>query len=496
MIGVILAAGIGSRLRPLTSNKPKSLVKVNGKEIIKYQIESYIKAGIKKLIIIVGYEEQKLRSYLSNITKVDIKIIVNKDYESTNNMYSLYLAKEHLLGKNFILNNADLVIDTEIVSIILNDKNTSCIAVDENFFDEESMKVEIFDNGLISNISKEIKKEKYYATSIDFYKFDSYNSKVFFEKIKEIIETNKNKKDWTEVAMQSLFKSKEMHFHPCKINGYKWVEVDNYSDLVKADQVFSNYNLKKNSFKNYLIDLDGTVYIGSTLIDGAIDKINKLIMENKNIFFITNNSSINKKSYEEKLRKLGLITNKTKIITSTDILVNFLNENEISSAYIIGTESFINELKENGIKNNFIDPKYVIIAYDTELNYKKLKTACELINKGTPILATHADIFCPTENGPIPDAGAIIELIRLTTGKNPSKIFGKPNSEISKLIDKDKKFNKENTLVIGDRLYTDIKMAINCGYSSALVLSGDTNRSEIDSSHILPDYIFNSLSEI
>src|SRR5690606_15301721 len=115
MIGVILAAGVGSRLRPMTNNKPKCLVTTAGKAILQYQIDAYREAGIDQLVIIVGYEGNAIRQYCKHIKDIKITILENSDYEITNNMYSLYLAKNHVEGSPFILNNADLSIDSKIV---------------------------------------------------------------------------------------------------------------------------------------------------------------------------------------------------------------------------------------------------------------------------------------------------------------------------------------------------------------------------------------------
>lgn len=157
MKGLILAAGVGSRLRPMTNNKPKCLVKVCGKPILEYQLDAYYKAGIKDIIIVVGYEGQAIYDYCKHIKKLNITIVSNDDYETTNNMYSVYLARNYLKGFPFILNNADLAIEDSIIHALVSHESENSVAVDLGCYNDESMKVIVEDNKIIS-ISKKSQK--------------------------------------------------------------------------------------------------------------------------------------------------------------------------------------------------------------------------------------------------------------------------------------------------------------------------------------------------
>ena len=172
-IGVILAAGLGSRLRPLTNKIPKCLIKTAGKEILQYQIDSYVKAGIKKLIIITGYESSQIKNFVKNNKDLNIKLIVNDDYEVTNNMYSFYLAIKEIKGKPFILNNADLAIDKNIIGSILNHPSESGVAIDNSFFSKESMKVIVNLKGYIQlvrlfNVVFKLERNLFLAIKLSF----------------------------------------------------------------------------------------------------------------------------------------------------------------------------------------------------------------------------------------------------------------------------------------------------------------------------------------
>lgn len=223
MIGVILAAGVGSRLRPMTNDKPKCLVSVAGISILDYQLNAYRNAGIKEVYIIVGYEGSKIKEHCKYIKDLNIKIINNEQYEETNNMYSLFLVKEYVYDKDFILNNADLAIHDNIVKMMVESEVNDLVAVDVGLFNDESMKVSVTKN-TISNISKNISEENSVGCSIDFYKISAASSQILFDEVERIIVQEKNKKDWTEVALQRLFIDGRLCFDVLNVSGLPWVK--------------------------------------------------------------------------------------------------------------------------------------------------------------------------------------------------------------------------------------------------------------------------------
>ena len=494
MIGIILAAGVGSRLRPMTNSKPKCLVTVAGKPILDYQLDSYRKAGITDIYIIVGYEGDKIRNHCKYIKDINITIIENNEYEDTNNMYSLFLAKKYAYGKNFVLNNADLAVDENIVDLMCKNPSADLIAVDVGLFNEESMKVTINAKGKISNISKLIEAGNSLGCSIDFYKFSITSSKVFFDELERIIVKEKNKKDWTEIAMQRLFIEEQLNFDVLDINGYSWVEIDNYDDLALADRIFSQKNKSIADYQCYCFDLDGTVYVGKDPIKKVINEINDLRKKGKLVRFISNNSSKSKDEYVSHLKKLGAEVSIEDIKISSDSAIDFLIKEQVKKVYVIGTKSLQKNIIDAGFEICSHEPDFVVLGYDTELTYSKLVTACRLINNGTDYISTHCDIFCPSENGPIPDIGTMSKMLEMTTGRKPYRTFGKPNSDLLNLIIEENNLNKKDLLMIGDRIYTDIKMAENAGVDSVLVLTGDTKREEVENSSIKPTYILKYFS--
>ncbi len=236
MIGVILAAGMGSRLRPITKYIPKTLVEVNDKPIISYIIEALIENGINRIVICVGYKKNKIISFCKeNYPNVDFKFVVNDEYKETNNMYSLYLAQS-LLKEDLILMNGDVIVDSQIIKEIIKEQH-SCVAVDKDRYIEESMKI-IVENKTIKHISKKIKKEEAYGSSIDVYKINKTDLEMLIHEIKYIVEIKGSKNLWTEVMLDSLFKSQKLKAYPYDIGNKKWSEIDNYNDLILARKLF------------------------------------------------------------------------------------------------------------------------------------------------------------------------------------------------------------------------------------------------------------------
>ncbi|MFN1620008.1 HAD-IIA family hydrolase [Vibrio rotiferianus] len=496
MIGVILAAGVGSRLRPMTNNKPKCLVTTAGKAILDYQLEAYKNAGIKKIVVVVGYEGDAIKEHLKYNQDFDILIVDNDIYEDTNNMYSLYLTREIVRGEPFILNNADLSVDSGIIKKLLEDERENLVAIDTSIFNDESMKVTVNEDGYIIDISKAIDYTKSYGCSIDFYKFSRESSSVFFDRISQIIEVESNLKDWTEVAMQQLFMSQKLKFEPLNIEGLSWVEIDNYDDLALSDEIFSQRERKVTDYKHYCFDLDGTLYIGEKHIPRAVECIEYLESCQKKIYYLSNNSSKNKQDYIRKLESIGLRAQPEQIILSTDATIDFLHEMGVTKVFVLGTSSLKEMISQAGIELSDSDPQIVVIGYDTELDYQKLINACRLINNNIGFIATHCDLVCPSEFGPIPDIGLLTKLIEDTTGKKAYRVFGKPNPEmINGLISKNN-IARDDIVMIGDRIYTDIEMANNAGIDSILVLSGDTSREDVEKEPNSATFVLKDVSRI
>lgn len=239
MKAVILAAGIGSRLRPITDSVPKCMVEVNGVKIIEKQLNNLIKAGFKKenILVLTGYKGENLEDYI-NKNYEGVKTLRNNDYNTTNNMYSMYMTKDFLKGFDFILMNADVFYDEEIIKDLLKDKRQNLITCDNGFYLEESMKIRKEGNKIIE-ITKAIAEKDAYGATTDVYKFSGEAGAEFFNIMKETIEVKKDLNAWTEVALNDLLAKVE--FDSLDMS-YKWVEIDNHEDLKLAENLFKEMN--------------------------------------------------------------------------------------------------------------------------------------------------------------------------------------------------------------------------------------------------------------
>lgn len=233
MKALILAAGIGSRLAPLTDDLPKSLVPVNGMPILFKQIENLHQNGIIDISIVTGYRADLLKNAVKEKYS-DVQFIDNVDYLDTNNMYSAYLARDLFSDTPFLMMNADVFYDASVIHSLLQYPAESAIVTDIGNYLDESMKV-IEKDGRLVKISKAITKEEALGASIDVYKFSANAGSLFFNACKTYIEEKKELKLWSEVALDDILK--KSIFKACPLNG-RWMEIDNHDDLKVAEAMF------------------------------------------------------------------------------------------------------------------------------------------------------------------------------------------------------------------------------------------------------------------
>ncbi len=237
--------------------------------------------------------------------------------------------------------------------------------------------------------------------------------------------------------------------------------------------------------KLYLFDMDGTIYRENDLFDGVIELLNSIKAKGGRFAFITNNPSKSVKDYIKKLNRLGIDgIDKDNFFTSSQASIMIMKEKfQDALIYAQGTKSFIKELKTSGLN---ITQKYtpeikaVLVAFDPELTGQKLRTTCEVLTKlDVPYYATNPDWVCPVDFGAIPDCGSMCVGIAYATGKNPIFI-GKPEPTMIFELMKKFGYTKEETVVIGDRLYTDIASGVNAGVDTVCVLSGEATLADIE----------------
>lgn len=233
MKAVLLAAGLGTRLRPITNEVPKCMVPVNGMPIIEKQINNLVENGVEEIFVVAGYKRDVLKAFLNE--KFPFVYVIDNDvYDTTNNMFSLFMAKDLVRGSEFLLMNSDVFHDANIETGMINSKEANMVACEYGRYIEESMKITV-DDGVITHISKQIPPQEAYATSIDVYKIGVEAGDILFDMCIDIIENQGNRNSWTEVALDKIFSKVE--FNPYKIEG-RWFEIDNYEDLAAAEELF------------------------------------------------------------------------------------------------------------------------------------------------------------------------------------------------------------------------------------------------------------------
>jgi choline kinase len=235
MKALILAAGFGSRLAPITDNLPKSLVPVNGKPILFKQIENLLENGITDITVVSGYKACILESAVHE-RWADIKVVESKDYATTNNMYSAYLGISEIGIGDMLMMNADVFYDSSVIKSLLAFDAKNAIVTDIGTYNEESMKV-VMRGGRLVEISKTVTPEDALGSSIDVYKFDECGARAFFNKCREYIEEKKELKKWSEVALNEILA--DIKFEACPLCG-RWFEIDNHDDLAAAEALFKD----------------------------------------------------------------------------------------------------------------------------------------------------------------------------------------------------------------------------------------------------------------
>lgn len=259
------------------------------------------------------------------------------------------------------------------------------------------------------------------------------------------------------------------------------------------------FELTKNK-KLFLLDMDGTVYHGDIPISGATTFIKSLCRTGADYIFMTNNSSKSADAYLEKLHRLGFPSEKKNILTSGQAAAVFLREKKENAAvYVMGTASLRRELACYGLDVRTEPDKdidFLLVGYDTELTYKKMEDACELICRGVPFFATNPDVVCPAPNGRyLPDCATMCCCLEKATGKTPFYI-GKPRPEMPLAALSVFGVDKKDAVVVGDRLYTDIRCGVNAGIDTVLVLSGESTVADIEKFGVMPTAVAESVCEM
>lgn len=242
--------------------------------------------------------------------------------------------------------------------------------------------------------------------------------------------------------------------------------------------------------KLFLLDLDGTIFLGNQLLPSSLDFLAGLRQRQREYLFLSNNSSYSPAGLCQKLKKIGLedIT-PDEIYTSGSATISYLYQKGFKNVFLLGTPQLREQFESAGLHVSRENADCVVVGFDKTLDYQKLSDACELIRAGLPFIATHPDLNCPLENQRmIPDCGAITAAITAATNKKPI-VIGKPNATMLAGIEANRPFQREQLVLVGDRLMTDIQMGNDFNITTVLVLTGETRRDMVNSHTAQPDLI-------
>ena len=248
----------------------------------------------------------------------------------------------------------------------------------------------------------------------------------------------------------------------------------------------------------FCLDMDGTIYLDSTWIDGASDFLAALTATGRKYCFMTNNSSKSAEIYARKLMNMGLpIDPEKQLITSGHATVRYLQRKYPGKRiYLFGNPMVKMEFAQRGILLDEEDPEVVVTSFCTSFHYRDLCRLCDLVRAGLPYVATHPDFNCPTKTGFIPDIGSLSAYVEASTGRRPDKVVGKPESEIIDYALETMGAPREEACVIGDRLYTDVRTGVDNGCKGFLVLTGEADMQTVAESDVKPTCIYESLNEM
>ncbi len=245
--------------------------------------------------------------------------------------------------------------------------------------------------------------------------------------------------------------------------------------------------------------MDGTIYLGDRLFDCTLPFLRWVKQIGANYLFLTNNSSKSTLAYVKKLARMGIEAKASDFVTSVDATIRHLRIHHAQDRiYALGTASFQAALRGSGLQiTDYIEPGIacLVMGFDTELTFQKLKDACILLGEGVDYIATNPDLVCPTEFGYVPDCGSIAQALEHATGRTP-KFLGKPQPAMIDFALEKAECAKHDAILVGDRLYTDIAAGVNAGIDTALVLSGETKSGDISGAAQRPTFVISDLSAL
>ncbi len=252
-------------------------------------------------------------------------------------------------------------------------------------------------------------------------------------------------------------------------------------------------------YGGYALDLDGTVYLGDTLLPGAARTIEALRVAGRPLVFISNNPLRSREEYAAKLTRLGVPASADDVVNSSYVLVRHLLATAPKARlFVIGESSVKDELTRAGLtlSESPGEIDMVVASFDRTFDYRKLQMAFDAIRGGARFIATNRDAYCPTPDGGLPDCGAIVAAIEACTGRKVEEVVGKPSAIMGRVLSERLRVAPADSLIAGDRLETDIAMGRAVGMATAAVLTGVTTKEAALAADPQPDFILEQIDQL
>jgi 4-nitrophenyl phosphatase len=498
MRAIILAANDNPGLRPMNLRKPSALIKINGIALLEHQIRGYSRAGVKmaSISVVSGYQHNQLKRYLTR-EHPDIHLVKNPFYRSAGDLYSLGLAlrsaEPQAAEEELFISSGECIYEDEVFERVSR-VSGSAVVVDSKQFWAASTKV-IAEDGDVVRIGTGIPEHAATGVTTGLYKLDVHACTALGDIAAE--RTAEKRDASMAVALGDLIRRSRITL--VDIAGTRWAALRAMDDVQTADRRFSRFLLPEK--KCFAVDLDGTVYVGNRPIRGTIEFISQN-MDDRAFYFVTNNTSKLPEDYRIRLNALGIRIGEEHVVTPLAPLIEHLRERTLTHVFLLANARVTAYMQGMlpGLELT-ADPgvcEALIVTYDTELTYDKLRNATVLLQQNPHLmfLATHGDLVCPTEHGFVPDTGCILSVLEQVTGRTPDTVFGKPNPLLLERVTA--QYSPGEMVVVGDRLYTDRQMARNVGCDFICVLSGETTRERIDelSEEEFPSLIVSDLGDL
>ncbi|HIG53475.1 MAG TPA: phosphocholine cytidylyltransferase family protein [Candidatus Handelsmanbacteria bacterium] len=240
MKAIILAAGVGSRIRPMTDNCPKCLLKIRGTTILEMMLSHIQRCGISEVVFVLGYLQEQIKDYVTtNFPDLNAYFVTNKKYTETNTGFSLMLAMDVIKGAPFVKFDADVVFDKEILEKLIKCEYANCLCIDKKIdLDAEEIKVTVDGQNKVIKASKTVNPKDAVGESIGIEKINGETAMLLFTELRMMMENDQNHQEYYEAAYERLI-AKNVHFYSLDISGLKWTEIDTKEDFITAEKIFT-----------------------------------------------------------------------------------------------------------------------------------------------------------------------------------------------------------------------------------------------------------------